>query len=202
MINLEVLTLFLLVSRFLSTCIDGTQLHDEILIFMPRLNQFTFSINTVLFDTSVNVHLPSNNDIQNSFTRTKYQQVGSYVDEKMTDDIGRCHAFSLPYQFDRFHLSTCFKGGIFDKVVNLTMHDQHPFEHELFEKISYDFPSLTRLIVINSEPQRNKQHASTLITFTHLTELDVYLTHADYVEQLFLETKSHLPHLKRLIIKC
>ena len=49
MINLEELKLFLQVSRVNSSYIDGIQLHDEILIYMPRLNKFIFSINTSVF---------------------------------------------------------------------------------------------------------------------------------------------------------
>jgi hypothetical protein len=202
MLNLEELTLFLLVSKIESTYIDGIQLYDEILIFMPRLNKLTFSINTLLFNKYVTIDLPSNDDIQNSFIKRSYQQVGSYVDEKLTNNTGRCHVYSLPYQFDNFfHLTNCFQGGIFDNVRWLAMTDEHPFEHELFEKISHDFPFLQKLTVINSKPQKNKQHASTLITFAHLVKLNLCMTHINYVEQFLLETKTRLPSLKNLVIE-
>ncbi|CAF1129772.1 unnamed protein product [Rotaria sordida] len=202
MLNLEELTLFLLVSKIESTYIDGIQLYDEILIFMRRLNKLTFSINTLVFNRYITVDLPSNDDIQNSFIKRRYQPVGSYADEKLTDYAGRCHVYSLPYQFDCFyHLTNCFQGGIFNKVRWLAMADQHPFEHELFEKISHDFPFLQKLVVLNSKPQKNKQHASTLITFVHLVELNLRLAHTNYVEQFLLETKTCLPHLKNLVIE-
>ncbi|CAF1036506.1 unnamed protein product [Rotaria sordida] len=46
MINLEELILFLSIIRTDSNYIDGIQLYDSILIYMARLNKFTFSIDT------------------------------------------------------------------------------------------------------------------------------------------------------------
>ncbi|CAF4354442.1 unnamed protein product [Rotaria socialis] len=154
--------------------VDGIQLHDEVLIFMPQLNKLTFSIHTLVINKYVTIDLPSNDDIQHSFIKRKYQSVGSYADDKFTNSESRCHIYSLPYQFDTFlHLANCFQGGIFDKVRSLAMTDQRPFEHELFDKISRDFPFLQELIVLNSKPQKNKQRTSKLITFFHLVELDL-----------------------------
>jgi hypothetical protein len=73
MSNLEELTLFLMIKRYDSTYIDGTQLYNQILIHMPRLNKFTFSINTLVCNRYVNITLPSNNDIQRSSIEKKYQ---------------------------------------------------------------------------------------------------------------------------------
>ncbi|CAF4220005.1 unnamed protein product, partial [Rotaria sordida] len=83
MSNLEELTLFLIVKRYDSSYIDGIQLYDQILIHMPRLNKFTFSINTLVHNRYVNITLPSNDDIQRSFIERKYQQVGSYADDNL-----------------------------------------------------------------------------------------------------------------------
>ncbi|CAF4645556.1 unnamed protein product, partial [Rotaria sp. Silwood2] len=202
MSNLEKLTLFLSVKRIESTCIDGIQLYDEILIFMRRLNKFTFSIHTLVVNRYVTIDLPSNYDIQHSFSDSKYQQVGSYVDDKITENESRCHVYSLPYQFDTFiHLTSGFPGGMFDKVRSLAMTDQRPFEHDLFEKISRDFPYLHELVVLNWKPQKNKQRTSPLITFVYLVKLDLHLAHIDYVEQFLLETNTRLPQLKNLDIE-
>ncbi|CAF4262730.1 unnamed protein product [Rotaria socialis] len=174
--------------------VDGIQLHDEVLIFMPQLNKLTFSIHTLVINKYVTIDLPSNDDIQHSFIKRKYQSVGSYADDKFTNSESRCHIYSLPYQFDTFlHLANCFQGGIFDKVRSLAMTDQRPFEHELFDKISRDFPFLQELIVLNSKPQKNKQRTSKLITFFHLVELDLQNVHTDYVEQFLVETNTCLP---------
>ncbi|CAF3287237.1 unnamed protein product [Rotaria sp. Silwood2] len=138
----------------------------------------------------------------NSFNNRKYQQVGSYVDDKITKNESRCHVYSLPYEFNTFlHLTSCFPGGMFDKVKSLTMTDQRLFEHELFEKISRDFSYLQELVVLNSKPQKYKQRTSTLITFVYLVKLDLHLAHIDYVEQFLLETNTRLPHLKNLVIE-
>ncbi|CAF1301761.1 unnamed protein product [Rotaria sordida] len=72
MINLEELILFLSIIRFNSTFIDGIQLYDQFLIYMPRLNKFTFSIITVVVNN--NIHLSSHKDIQHSFIGKRYGQ--------------------------------------------------------------------------------------------------------------------------------
>ncbi|CAF1370316.1 unnamed protein product [Rotaria sordida] len=72
MINLEKLILFLSIIRFNSTFIDGIQLYDQFLIYMPRLNKFTFNIITVVVNN--NIHLSSHKDIQHSFIGRRYGQ--------------------------------------------------------------------------------------------------------------------------------
>jgi hypothetical protein len=59
MINLEELILYLLIIRVDSTYVDGIQLHDDILIYMPRLNKFTFSINTGILGEDTKIHFSS-----------------------------------------------------------------------------------------------------------------------------------------------
>ena len=144
MINLEELTLFLLVFIGDSTYIDGIQLDDQILMYMPRLNKFTFSINTDVNNEDSGIHLQSIEDLQRSFLGKEYGQVGSCVQTDSTGIIGKSHIYSLPYQFeDFFHLNNSFQNGMFDKVRCLIMNDTYPFEHELFKIISHDFPSQT-----------------------------------------------------------
>ncbi|CAF4894152.1 unnamed protein product [Rotaria socialis] len=53
MLNLEELTLFLSIIRNESTYIDGTQLHNDFLINMPRLNKFIFSIHTYIINDRI-----------------------------------------------------------------------------------------------------------------------------------------------------
>jgi hypothetical protein len=54
--------------------IDGTQINNEILLHMPRLQKFTFHIST---KTELNhlVHYLSGDDIQRTFTNIGYQHV-------------------------------------------------------------------------------------------------------------------------------
>ncbi|CAF3843708.1 unnamed protein product [Rotaria sp. Silwood1] len=77
--NLEALTLFLFLIQIDSDYVDGIQLHNDILIYLPRLKKFTFSIHTGVIMKRIKIHLSSNEDIQNSFIGRGYGQVGSYV---------------------------------------------------------------------------------------------------------------------------
>ncbi|CAF5081148.1 unnamed protein product [Rotaria magnacalcarata] len=100
MLNLEELTLLISVTTVKLPYIDGTHLYNDFLVQMPLLNKFTFSINTRVDDKGVKIDLPSNDDIQNSFIQIEYQHLDSYVNVMKIGS--RCHAYSLPYQFDTF----------------------------------------------------------------------------------------------------
>ncbi|CAF1262621.1 unnamed protein product, partial [Rotaria sordida] len=203
MINLEELKLFLSVIRFDSTYIDGIQLHDEVLIYIPRLNKLTFSIDTILSNNNIKIDLRSNEEIQRSFIGRVYGQIGSDVQTIVTKNKGVCHVYSLPYQFDAFYrLNNSFQGGMFDKVQGLIMNDEiYPFEHHFFQLISQDFPFLKELYIVNCQPQKDKQHSSTLIRFPHLWLLDLNKAHMDYVEEFLFDKNIHLPRLLNLSIK-
>ncbi|CAF3650892.1 unnamed protein product [Rotaria sp. Silwood1] len=202
MINLEELKLFLFVKKFDSSYIDGIQLHDQILIYMQKLNKFTFNIHTEVFNINIKTDLQSNEEIQRSFIGRQYGQVGSIVQTIGTNDVGTCHVYSLPYQFENFiYLNNSFQGGKLDKVRCLMMLDLiYPFEHNFFQVISQDFPFLKELYILNSQRQQNKQHSSTLITFRHVILLDLEVAHIDYVEQFLIDKNTHLPCLLNLII--
>ncbi|CAF4281385.1 unnamed protein product [Rotaria sp. Silwood2] len=200
MLNLEELALLIGIVRIKLPYIDGTHLYNDFLVQMPRLNIFTFSINTLVYDKGVKIDLPSNDDIQNSFIKIGYQHVDSYA--HVMKNEARCHVYSLPYQFDTFlHLTNSFRHGNFYKVRFLVMNDAHSFEHEFFKIISQDFPFLQRLSVYNFEPQKNKQYSSTLITFAQVSELNIAFAHIDYAEEFLLETNIRLPRLIFLGIK-
>ncbi|CAF2141461.1 unnamed protein product, partial [Rotaria magnacalcarata] len=139
-INLEELKLCLFVRRFDSIYIDGIQLHDQILIYMSRLNKFTFSIKPRVVNKNIRIDLSSNENIQRSFIGKKYGQIDSYVHTRSTETKGECHIYSFSYEFEYFHdLNISFPGGMFHKVRNLMMVDTRPFEHKLFKLISQDF---------------------------------------------------------------
>ncbi len=204
MLNLEQLTLFLLVIRIKSSYIDGNELYDEVLNYMPQLNKIIFSIHThITVKYSKNkIDLPSNDDIRNSFIKRGFESIDTCADDKLTNYIANCHVYSLPYQFNDFlYMSNCFHGGKFDKVRLLLMEDIRPFENELFKIISQDFPFLQQLCVCNDHPQRNEHHhSSTLITFNHLFELHLYCAHRDYVIQFLSDKNTRLPCLTNLIV--
>ncbi|CAF5040389.1 unnamed protein product, partial [Rotaria sp. Silwood1] len=151
---------------------------------------------------NIKTDLQSNEEIQRSFIGRQYGQVGSIVQTIGTNDVGTCHVYSLPYQFENFiYLNNSFQGGKLDKVRCLMMLDLiYPFEHNFFQVISQDFPFLKELYILNSQRQQNKQHWSTLITFRHLIFLDLEVAHIDYVEQFLIDKNTHLPCLLNLII--
>jgi hypothetical protein len=147
------------------------------------------------------IDLPLNEDIQHSFIGKEYGQVGSCTHTRLEDNVGMSHVYSLPYQFEYFIcLNNSFQGDIFDTVRSLTMNDGRPFEHNLFKLISQCFPLLRALIVVNYQPQKNKQHSPVLITFPHLILLDLVKIHVDYAEQLLCDKNTHLPSLLDLYI--
>ncbi|CAF3999621.1 unnamed protein product [Adineta steineri] len=209
MINLEELRLFLAVVRVDSTVIDGIELYDQVLVHMSHLNKFVFSINNGVFFENNEIDVPSNEDIQNSFIGREYGEVGSYVHFesstitgfKQSKDVVMSHVYSLPYQFESFlHLNNSFQGGMFVNVRHLTMTDSYPFEREFFKTISDSFPFIENLTISNLEPQKNKQHSSTLISFPHLNLLNLINAHDDYAEQFLVDTNTHLPCLLDLCI--
>ncbi|CAF1127106.1 unnamed protein product [Adineta steineri] len=129
MINLEELLLFLSIITE-ENYIDGIQLYDSILIYMPQLNKFSFSIDTCIAVHNIEFALSSNEDIQRSFIRKEYGSVYSQVEifpreykRRCTSCSlpyrfeSRCHIYSLPYQFKMlFFLNNSFQGSLFNNV--------------------------------------------------------------------------------------
>ena len=180
---------------------------------MPRLNKFSFSIDTYV-DKNNQMNFSSKEDIQRSFKRKEYGSVNSLV-EYFTNEKercchicampyqfqSRCHIYSLPYQFQDFpFLTNSFQGGIFENVLSLIMTDCCPFEENFFNDISQSFPLLKQLIIFNDEPQKEKQRSMILIRFPHLVILDVESAHTDYAEQFLVDKYCQLPRLLNLTI--
>lgn len=137
----------------------------------------------------VNIELQSNEDIQHSFIRRRYQQVASYIHNISTDDSSKCHVYSFPYEFEYFiKLDNYFQGGIFHKVRFLSMCDYTmPFEYNLFQIISEDFPLLKFLYIYQiCVHKKDKQNSSTLIIFPYIILLNLKCAHVDYADQLLL----------------
>lgn len=150
-----------------STCIDSIQLYDQFLIKMTQLKKFTFSINTEVFNHIVIIELPSNEDIKRSFINKGYEQVASYIHINSMHTQGKCHIYSLPYDFEYLiDLDNCFQGGMFDKVRYLTINDMIPYQQEVFKLISQNFPFLEFLSISNRHRLEGNQYSSTLITFS------------------------------------
>ena len=215
MINLEELILYLSIIRSNKNYIDGNELYDDILIYMPRLNKFTFNIHTNIDRKNDEIVFSSNEDMMRSFNRKEYGSVASHIETFTKENKrcchcyslphefkSRCHIYSLPYQFKTLDfLNNSFQGGTFDNVQSLIMTDCCPFEHSFFKVISLDFPLLEELCIVNREPQKNKQQSMPLITFSHLIYLDLRGAHADYAEQFLISKYCHLPCLLNLTIE-
>ena len=64
MFNLEGFTLQLVVLRIGSTYINGDQLYDEVINYLPRLHQFISSIHTQIYDNRFELDLLPNDNIR------------------------------------------------------------------------------------------------------------------------------------------
>ncbi|CAF3668400.1 unnamed protein product [Rotaria socialis] len=200
MSNLEELSLQISVRRLRSTYIDGYQLYNDFLKYLTKLNKFNFNIHSYI-TSGIENNILSNNDIRNSFINIGYKSIDICADEKLTDYIGNCNVYSLPYLFHEFlFMSNCFQGGKFNNVTRLFMVDRIPFENKLFKIISQDFTNLKTLIIHNLESQKSQECSSTLITFNNLITLNIIDAHSDYAIQFLTENITYLPFLEKLII--
>ncbi|CAF1356093.1 unnamed protein product [Rotaria sordida] len=209
MSNLEKLTLSIRVGER-NSFIDGTYLHNYVLSQMPHLQTFTFDIVTDIVRNNQQFK-PSSDDIQGTFIEKGYH-VDCYVDY---DDItlDRCHVYSLPFNMKHIHdITHSFPGGMFMNVRVLHMFDHsHPFEHDLFARISCSFPLLRNLAVNNLTPQNENrsqqlvksEETSSIIEYLHLVELNFSCggTHIDYVEEFLCNLNTRLPCLSKLHVE-
>jgi hypothetical protein len=217
MINLEKLTLYLSIGRKNSDYVNGVQLRDDILHYMPRLRKCNFSIDTVIAKTTKSdLRLSSHEDIQRSFLQGQLGSIGSHVDvfakgngwqvhacSMPHEFYSRCYIYSLPYQFSSFAIvSNSFQSGTFDKVQRLVVADCRPFEHEYFRIISRSFPGLINLRIHNDMPQEDAQQSRTMITFDRLRHLNLQHAHVDYATQFLTDQYCQVPHLDELSIRC
>ena len=165
MINLEELKLLLMVVRSNRNYIDGNELYENILVYLPKLQNFKFSINTSIIKSRKRF-LSSRENMKLSFIRKEYGPVGSYIETpklqwktivfhhfSYPDAFqSRCHIYSLPYHFyDFYYLNNAFPGGLFNNVRNLSMAENRPFVANLFKIISESFPSLVALDIFNQQ---------------------------------------------------
>ncbi|CAF1289888.1 unnamed protein product [Rotaria sp. Silwood1] len=192
MLNLEELDLHLRVDRY-KGFIDGNDLKENIINYMPRLNKFTFNI--CLFNrTSNQINLRSNEDIQRTFKDFKNNQIISCVDYFQEKKYSYCHIYSYPYRMKYYdNITNNFPGGLFKYVHKVSLYDEHPFEHEFFLQIAQSFPFMKELTVNNCKPQKNKLYNDnkdfSIIEYPYLTSLSLIEVHDDYIEQFLLDMK-------------
>ena len=204
MSSLEKLTLSLSI-KDRTSFIDGLHLHNEIENQMPHLSTFVFNIYThhVLFSET---NRPSSDDIRRTFPPgTSFD---CYVDYNW-DGQGLCHVYSVPLPLAHLQgITNNFPGGEFLHIRSLYVMDATcPFEQEFFQRINRSFPLLRSLTVINqleqtrSEQCFNAEQFSSIVEYSHLTELDLEDAHINYVEQFLIDTRICLPRLNSLRVQ-
>ncbi|UJR11014.1 hypothetical protein I4U23_015198 [Adineta vaga] len=201
MLNLEKLDLCLIV-WVRKTLIDGNVLKTSVINYMPRLKRFTFNISSSGYSDD-HSNLPSNVDIQKTFKDFKDNQIISCVDYYSRTKTSRCRIYSYPYKLKYYNeITNNFTGGLFERVVEVSLVDDHPFEHKFFLQIAQSFPLLRELTVINQERQTDKQFRKSknetkdclIIEYPNLIHLDLSGAHIDYHEQFLVDTKTCLPN--------
>ena len=193
MSNLEELNLYMTI-RNRTTYIDGTYIHNEILVHKPRLHIFNFC-----FYTESRIKRLSEYDIQKTLSNIKNRQTTCIVNYQ--SNMGICHVFSLPYKFEEIAgLGSRFPNIIFNHVTRLWLEDNIPFEHEFFHRIAWSFPLLERLDVSNIEPQSSmfNEENSSVVKYPRLISLRLVNVCIDYLDQFLNETKAYLPRLTEL----
>ncbi len=193
MLNLEKLELSIAAQR--NALIDGNHMKINIINHLPRLNKFTFHIRS-LVKVSNPTHVISNEEMQDTLTDLRNNQVISYVDHFLKEKFIQCHFYSYPYTWYYYHnITHSFPGGLFPGVRDVSLFDDRPFEHQFFVRIAQAFPIMEKLSLINLTPQtqtlNNNEHLI-MIEYPHLTKLDFMDVDDDYVEQFLLNTKTHL----------
>jgi hypothetical protein len=193
MSNLESLSLYFAFKN-LHRFIDGYDLKKNIISHLPQLNNFVFNIRSII---SINnqISLPSNDDIQRTFANLTNHQIISCVDYFPKEERGECHIYSYPYTMNYYYnITNNFPGGLFKCVREISLFDEHPFEHDFFIRIAQAFPFITNLSLNNRKAQKLKNNNIDypLIKYPYLNELHLIDVHKDYVE-LFLDyTETYL----------
>jgi hypothetical protein len=200
MINLKKLALYITIDR-VETFIDGNDFKN-IIKHLKQLNTFIFNIrSSISLDHAV--QLPSNEQIQDTFTNFKDNQIISCVDYFSKKRTGQCHIYSCPYTMSYYHgITNNFPGGLFKCVREISLFDERPFEHEFFIRIAQSFPSIEKLSLSNRKPQKHKEYQNSkddnkhfpVIEYPRLTELEFTNVHKDYLELFLDHTKTSLPN--------
>ncbi len=201
MSNLKKLALNLHIDcREIEVFVDGNNLKKNIISHMPRLNDFVFNIRSII-SLHNQMYLPSNEDIQRTFTSFKNHQVISRVDYFSKDKSGHCHIYTYPYTMTYYeNITNNFPGGLFKNVYDIELLDERSFEHTFFIRIAQAFPFLKYLTISNRHPQNDKTQDVSIIEYPHLITLHLLSVHEDYAEQFLFDTKTCLPSNINLII--
>jgi len=187
---------------------DGNDLKMNIINHMPQLNKLTFSICS-LSSFYNEINLPSNEDLQKTFSDFNDKQIIHWTDYFPEQKQGYCHIYSYPYKLEYYNeITNNFPGGIFKYVRRVSLYDERPFEHQFFLRIQNSFPFMEELTVHNHKRQINKQfrksmtenEALSIIKYPYLKQLDLISACIDYYEQFLFDTKMDLPFGVRVLM--
>jgi len=154
MSNLEQLSLYLSLGRC-NRFVDGNNLKQNIIDYLPQLKQFQFNIRSPML-LKDQIHLPSNEDIENSFKNFSDNQIICCVNYFLEENEGECHIYTYPYTLTSYeNITNNFTGGLFTCVSRVSLYDERPFEHEFFIRIAQSFPFMTSLTIINRHAQND-----------------------------------------------
>ncbi|CAF5045908.1 unnamed protein product [Rotaria sp. Silwood1] len=173
MSNLEELDLCLTVYVD-KTFIDGNHLKTKIIKHIPRLNQFTFFIQSFIYVRN-EMSFPSTEDIQPTFIDYPNNKIISYVDNFADVKRSQCHIYSYPFLM-RYStsLTNNFSGGLFEYVQGLSLVNRKPQNRKQSYKSNSDNRNLS------------------LIEYFFLNELYISNVHYDYIEKFLFDTKTYL----------
>ena len=207
MINLEELHL-----NFRVKCsekfITNDTLKKEILVYMPRLQKFTFNISSVIHHHQID--FLSIDSIPKTPECLFNNPIITSVDHLQERGYSQYHIYSYPYQWKVYNdITNHFRGGLFPCVTQVMLNDEHPFEDEFFLRIAQSFPLMRKLTIINLTAQNNKQcfkinnnhHIFPTIQYRNLTRLDLRVAHNDYIELFLFTTKIVLSNNLHLRIR-
>jgi hypothetical protein len=134
MSNLKRLDLYLIIDE--NKFIDGNCLNNDIITHLSRLNHFRFNIQSRIYEYS-QTDIRSNEDIQITFKNLTNHKVISCVDYFPENNFAQCQYYSYPYTMKNYDkISNIFPGGLFKSVLEISLFDERPFQHEFFFKIS------------------------------------------------------------------
>jgi len=174
----------------------GNELKQNIIIHMPQLHSFEFHICSCL-SLWDKIYTSSKEDIQYTFKDFKDDQIISYMDYFQKRQCSLCHIYLYPNTLKYYYTVTNnFPGGLFKYVREISLYDEHPFEHEILLRIAQSFPLMKKLSLSNSKQQNNKlcresnkENQDFSIQYPYLTNLTLYDAHDDYIEEFLVDTK-------------
>jgi len=110
---------------------------------MPRLNKFTFYICSIIYLHN-QINLLSNDDIHQTFGYFHDNQVIFCVHDFQEKRYSQYHIYSYPCKIKFYNnIKNNFPDGLFKYISEVSLYDEHLFEHEFFLRIINDYLNKT-----------------------------------------------------------